>query len=429
MSTASPYLGFFIFNQPFLLIRDLKLIKKVLITDFDHFADRIATTSKKDTVGSKILFLLKGDEWKELRKTSSSWFSPKKLKRMVPLINEIGDNLVRHLEKHLDKDSTDCRSIGQKFAIDVMSSCAFGLEANALLLDDSVFVKEALKLFEVNLIRGVNIAACLFSKRVTNLFNFTFFDVDATTTLSKMFNNVCEDRRVSGKIRGDFIDILNKKSMHDATLSDEYLSGLAIGMLVAGNETSGSIISYILYELCRHSDVQNRLREEVENVVKDNDGNVCYEAINEMTYMDMVIMESLRKYPVLGFVDRRCVKNYKIPGSDLIIEKGTPIVVPIYALHYDERYYPDPQRFDPERFSPDNNLSIPRCAYLPFGEGMRQCVGMRLAILTVKMCIIKSILNFKIEICDDTPKSIKFDPISLLLRPHNNEIKLKFVRI
>lgn len=87
-----------------------------------------------------------------------------------------------------------------------------------------------------------------------------------------------------------------------------------------------------------------------------------------------IILEALRKYPVLAHLDRRCVKAFRVPGSDFIIEKGTPILVPILGFHYDERYFPQPEKFIPERFL--NKVNSEQLIYFPFGAGPRFCLGM-----------------------------------------------------
>lgn len=83
----------------------------------------------------------------------------------------------------------------------------------------------------------------------------------------------------------------------------------------------------------------------------------------------------MRKYPPLGTTDRLCVKSYTIPDSDVTIDAGTNVTIPILGIHYDERYYPDPDKFDPERFNENNKKSRPGYTYLPFGEGPRMCIG------------------------------------------------------
>jgi cytochrome P450 family 6 len=74
-------------------------------------------------------------------------------------------------------------------------------------------------------------------------------------------------------------------------------------------------------------------------------------------------------------VTRECTKPIKLRGTDVTVEKGMQVVVPILGLHHDPKYYPDPERFDPERFSEEEKKKRPHFSYLPFGEGPRMCIG------------------------------------------------------
>lgn len=80
-------------------------------------------------------------------------------------------------------------------------------------------------------------------------------------------------------------------------------------------------------------------------------------------------------YSTLPVLDRICVKEYKIPGTEVVIEKGCRVIIPSYGLHHDPKYYPDPFKFDPDRFTEENAKSRPAYTYLPFGEGPRICIG------------------------------------------------------
>ena len=77
----------------------------------------------------------------------------------------------------------------------------------------------------------------------------------------------------------------------------------------------------------------------------------------------------------MSFLTRECVRDYKHPEDDIVIEKGTTVVIPTLGLHYDEDYFPDAEKFDPERFSEENKNSRHRYVYIPFGEGPRMCIG------------------------------------------------------
>lgn len=94
------------------------------------------------------------------------------------------------------------------------------------------------------------------------------------------------------------------------------------------------------------------------------------------------ILESLRLHPPLGFMDRNTTQKTNLSGSmkdgkqiEVSLEVGTSVIIPIKALHYDEKHFPEPHAFKPERFLPDNKDSIPKYAFLPFGEGPRICLG------------------------------------------------------
>lgn len=83
----------------------------------------------------------------------------------------------------------------------------------------------------------------------------------------------------------------------------------------------------------------------------------------------------MRKYPPGSFFVRKCVQDYKIPGTDVILEKGTQVILPIQNIHYDENFYENPEKFDPDRFSPEQKQKRSPYAHMPFGEGPRICIG------------------------------------------------------
>lgn len=151
-----------------------------------------------------------------------------------------------------------------------------------------------------------------------------------------------------------------------------------------------------------------------------------------LLYLPTVILEVLRKYPVIPFLERKCNNNYKIPETDVVIERGTPVFISVLGLHYDPQYFPNPEVFDPERFSKNNEDQIEKFVYLPFGDGPRNCIGMffkkiltpfynrfylgaRFGIVSAKLGLAYIISNFIVDICEDTQDKIKFNPNGLVL--------------
>lgn len=74
---------------------------------------------------------------------------------------------------------------------------------------------------------------------------------------------------------------------------------------------------------------------------------------------------------------RQCLSDYKIPNSKHVIEKGTQIMIPTFGFNYDEKYWKNPQAFDPDRFTAEEVAKRPSMVFMPFGEGPRNCIGMR----------------------------------------------------
>ncbi len=145
---------------------------------------------------------------------------------------------------------------------------------------------------------------------------------------------------------------------------------------MAGFETSSINMSFCLYELCKHPEKQRKVQEEIDRVFGDAKSfdDVTYEMIKDLKYLECCLDEALRLYPSLPTLIRKCVKDYKVPNSDLIIEKGTNLHIPIVGIQRDPEIFENPLEFKPERFidSPTGSGRGKGLFYLPFGDGPRK---------------------------------------------------------
>ncbi|KAK7580557.1 hypothetical protein V9T40_001186 [Parthenolecanium corni] len=143
---------------------------------------------------------------------------------------------------------------------------------------------------------------------------------------------------------------------------------------LAGFETTSTTLSFCLYELALNQNIQEKVRAEIQQI-KEQNGGLNYNSLQEMTYVDAVIAETLRKYPPAPSVTRQSTEDYLIPETNTRLPSGTKIIIPIWSIHHDGRHYPNPEVFDPERFTGENKFKQRNGVYLPFGDGPRICFG------------------------------------------------------
>lgn len=122
-------------------------------------------------------------------------------------------------------------------------------------------------------------------------------------------------------------------------------------------------------------------------------------------------------YPALPILNRVCNKDYTIPGLGSKIEKGTAIIIPTYAIHKDQKYYPNPDTFDPDRFLSENRATkgFADMPYLPFGDGPRNCIGFRLGKMQTKAGLVQLLLKYNFDLV--SREKLVISPKALLLAP------------
>ena len=126
----------------------------------------------------------------------------------------------------------------------------------------------------------------------------------------------------------------------------------AVIFLVAGYDTTGTTLAFACYQLAKNPQIQERLQEEVEEVSGgDVNKELTYEDLHSMTYLDQIISETLRFHTPIGILQRKALRDYKVPGHDLVIEKETQVWINAMAIHMNPKHYANPTEFDPEHFS------------------------------------------------------------------------------
>lgn len=232
----------------------------------------------------------------------------------------------------------------------------------------------------------------------------------------KIFLQALDERQLNGVDRNDFVQML--LDLKDKFSPTEMAAEVFL-IYVAAFETSATAMSFALYELALNQEIQNRLRNEIKVGIEENDGKFTYEIFSSFKYLNMIINESLRKYPPIPNIFRKATNNFNIPNTSLNISKGTLVELNIFSFHRDPEYFSQPEKFDPERFSDENIEKIRPNTFLPFGSGPRYCLGERLGILQAKVGLAKLIQNFTFLPCKKTTIPMKFDPKAFVTAPIN----------
>ncbi|XP_037070734.1 cytochrome P450 3A19-like [Pollicipes pollicipes] len=202
-------------------------------------------------------------------------------------------------------------------------------------------------------------------------------------------------------------------------LTEEELLSNAYVFIGAGYETTSTALAFTSHLLARHQAVQSRLYDEIAANVPAS-GDLDYEAVLGLPYLEMVIQESLRLYPPVEKFGRQSNATTEVQG--VRIPRGTFLAVVPLRMHYDPDLWPDPERFDPERFSAENKPRIVPCSYMPFGSGPRHCIGKRFALMEIKLALCHVLRRYRLL---PTSEPLELAVVPPSLAPASGQINLR----
>nr|WCC58093.1 cytochrome P450 [Pharsalia antennata] len=419
--------GVYILFSPVYIAIDPELVRHFLQTDFDHFVNRGMYVNEEFDPLSGHLFNLEGAKWKNLRAKLTPTFTSGKMKMMFETLKKCSVGLEQLLyECSKNEEPLDIREIIARFTTDAIGSCAFGIECNSMKNPDAEFRKYGKKIFEVsNFNKMKQILACFIPRPLVKKLGFSFTDKDVETFFITAVRDTIAYREENNISRNDFLHLLlqlkddcgagGNTENSEPHLSLNEIAAQCFVFFIAGFETSSTTTAFALYELSINPSIQEKLREEILSTLKKHDNEVTYESIAEMTYLEKVINEVLRKYPPVPVLNRVSNKSYKVPDSTVILNKKTPVQIPVIGLHYDPEYYPNPETFDPERFTEENKAKRPPFTYLPFGDGPRICIGLRFGKLQTKLALITILRHYNVTLNEKTKTPIQLDKKTFIL--------------
>ncbi|XP_036968038.1 cytochrome P450 3A40-like isoform X2 [Acanthopagrus latus] len=374
------------------------------------------------------------DQWRRIRSVLSPSFTSGRLKEMFGIMKHHSATLLTSMKKKADKDEPlELKEFFGPYSMDIVTSTSFSVDIDSLNNPSDPFVTNIKKMLKFDLFNPLILIISFFPfmAPVFEKMEFSFFPKSVTDFFYTALQKIKSNRETSKqKGRVDFLQLMivsqNNKDPsgveQDKGLSDHEILSQAMIFLFAGYETTSSSLCFVAYNLALNPHIMKRLQEEIDATFPEK-APIEYQALMQMEYLDCVINESLRLYPILSRLERVAKATVEING--LVIPKGMVVMVPTWPLHRNPDLWPDPEAFKPERFSKENKETFDPYTYMPFGAGPRNCIGMRFALVMMKLALVEILQKYSFARCKETEVPLEMD-IQGLVMP-KRPIKLKLV--
>ncbi|PNF21100.1 hypothetical protein B7P43_G05546 [Cryptotermes secundus] len=338
-----PYVGIFSFDKPSLLVRVPELVKNILVKDAKIFQDRILTVNVNlEPMFGRSLPMVKGQHWRQLRVNLTPVFTPSKMKNMFYLVDLCCKDLTDVLDRVATEGSAlDVKETMARYTTDVITSCAFGIQSNTLKDPDAEFRRHLRKALDFSVKKGLVSLLWFFAPSFNSILKIKFMNDTTADYIRKTIWSTVEYREKTGLVRKDFLDSMielrrrgkthikedmksAKKPKNEFKLQmegDDFVAQAFI-FLAGGFETSGTTMSFALYELAMHPDIQHRLREEITRVMAKHQGELTYEGMQEMSYLDMVV-SGMR----FGLMQTKAGLSHILSHFEVLPCKDTPLEI------------------------------------------------------------------------------------------------------
>lgn len=306
-SENPPFVGLYFFVWPVVLATSLNFIGNVLVTDFHHFQERGRYYNEKDDPISANLFNLVHDKWKIVRSKMTSMFTSGKLKLMHPIMMKVVNESVTEMNNMLlANDKIDIFNFATRIQIDIIGGCIFGVEFNGLKNPDSEFIKYSEQVVNPKLPEEISSALTMHFKNLAKRFHIRSIRKDVSDFFTDLVRSTVAFREENNVLRDDLMGqmIKLKNEGFKAEKSNETIQYMSIEEIVAqafamhmgGTKTAAGTITFTLFELAQQNNrhIQDKARSEINTVLQKYNGDLTFEAMHEMPYVEAIINGKFR---------------------------------------------------------------------------------------------------------------------------------------
>lgn len=344
------------------LANEPELIREVLVTQHRSFTKGLALQRAKELLGEGLL-TSEGEVHLRQRRLMQPAFHRTRISNYARVMV---DRTVRRADRWHDAQPLNVHSEMMQITLDIVAKTLFDTEIDGESDEIGSALTTLLELFDLLTSPLAPLLRLFAFRRMRRL-------EEAKAQLNRVVSAIIRERRAAADDRGDLLSmlLLSHDPESGGGMSDQQVRDEAMTLFLAGHETTANAVAWTLYLLATHPEVESELHREVDSVLgrrAAGAGDVAH-----LQFVERVVAESMRLYPPAWVVGRRAVEPLRLGGY--LIPPGALVLASQFLMHHDQRYFPDPWRFDPGRWTPEAKAARQKFSYFPFGGGPRQCIG------------------------------------------------------
>lgn len=395
---------------PIYSVSDPDMVHQVLVKERDRYIKDRFIKWMSPVFGDGLL-VTDGEKWERARRMITPAFRPRALRSYGEVMTRATHNALERLDV---RKGFDMEAWTRDLALDIALESLFGAE----LGDKGPRVAQALDdllVFADGVLGRITKPPAKLPLRMNRAL------WRGMKVMDEVIDEILDERAQSDEERLDLLAmLLGARDGDGSALSPQEVHDQIITLLLAGHETTALSLAYAMMLLGWNPRVVERAQAELDSVVGDRD--VELEDLRKLTYLNQIIQESLRKYPPAAITVRQAAQEDTIAGYTIPV--GAQVLIPIWSLHHDERFWERPYAFDPDRWTREKSAERPRYSFLPFGGGNRVCVGEQFARMEMQIVLATLLKKFNPRTLIDTPPHLNLlvtmrpeTPIRIELQP------------
>ncbi|XP_063235061.1 cytochrome P450 4C1-like [Bacillus rossius redtenbacheri] len=338
----------------------------------------------KNSFGDSLL-TSESEDWKRYRTILDPAFRNPIIDSYVSTFHEKSQRLADLLEEHSAGEPINMADFSRPCALEMLSETSLGVPMNIQGKNHTHCAVENIpKISEIN--SFVFITPWLWFSWTLKCYLIYYRMVALVTPIRSFVTRIVKDKldsyiHLKNKVTDNQKDIVTPEQL--GFLEQMELKDQTMLVITAGTDTTAYTVATTLMLLGLHQDVQRKVLQEQEIIFGgDMSRSVTAKDLKRMVYLEQVINETMRLYPVIPLVARRA--NEYVRFNSYTFPAGTIFVIPIYLVHRESDFFPNPDAFNPDRFSSENSASRPASSFIPFTYGRKTCIGKRYAYIAMK---------------------------------------------